>query len=293
MTETAKKPLDIWAEELHQRVLRLGYRVRRSLYPEGTEFLHSVRYLDPEGGPATRMKELRYSARFTDITDPRIQGAYRREAEEKHEGALPSFGGSPLIGLRNNFGWKLQGFIEDAEGRLRLQSEEETYACMGCHSNLGVTADQSFAFPRKLPGAAGWGYQSLAGIPDVPLVGHERGEILTWLERAGAGDEFRSNGEMLAKWFDEEGQVRAEALAALADISELLSPSPARALVLDKAYLVIVREQSFTRGREPVIEPLTQVHRQIDDASTGLSEAKRVYLDGTLRLAWDQVPSSQ
>ena len=101
--------------------------VRRGLYPEGTEFLHSVRYLDPEGGLARRMKELRYSVRFTELRDLAIQGAYAREAEEKAEGALPRFGGSPLLGLRNNFGWKLQGFIEDERGRLRVQTEEETY----------------------------------------------------------------------------------------------------------------------------------------------------------------------
>ena len=36
--------------------------VRRGLYPEGTELLHSVRYLDPDapGLIAARMKELRY-----------------------------------------------------------------------------------------------------------------------------------------------------------------------------------------------------------------------------------------
>jgi hypothetical protein len=260
--------------------------VRRGLYPEGTEFLHSVRYLDPEGGAATRMKELRYSTRFATLSDLAIQNAYRREADEKLEGGLPSFGGNPLTGLRNDFGWRLQGFIEDRQGRLRVQTEEETYFCMGCHSNLGVTADQSFAFPRKLPGAAGWGYQDLGSIPDAPLLGHDRGEIATWLARAEAGDEFRSNAEMLARWFT-EGELDEQALAAAKDIAAILTPSPARALLLDKAYLVIVREQSFTRGRDPVVEPLTTVHRRIeDDLSTELSEAERVYLDASLRLAW-------
>jgi hypothetical protein len=257
--------------------------VRRGLYPEGTEFLHSVRYLDPGGGPATRMKELRYSVRFASLSDLAIQGAYQREAEEKAEGALPIFGGSPLTGLRNDFGWQLQGFIEDARGRLRVQTEEETYFCMGCHSNLGVTADQSFAFPRKLPGAAGWAYQDIRGIPDVPLLGHARGEIATWIARAEAGDEFRSNPEMHARWFAADRRVD-EAV----DIVEIIVPSPERALLLDKAYLVIVREQSFARGRDPVVEPLANVHRQIEIESSGLSEAGRVYLDGGLRLAWPQ-----
>ncbi|PRQ05733.1 hypothetical protein ENSA5_00530 [Enhygromyxa salina] len=262
--------------------------VRRGLYPEGTEFLHSVRYLDPEGGVATRMKELRYSRRFATLSDARLRAAYGREDEERSEGGLPIFAGSPLTGLRNSYGWVLQGFIEDRRGRLRVQTEEETYFCMGCHSNLGVTADQSFAFPRKLPGQAGWGYQDIRGMPDAPQVGHARGEIATYLERAEAGDEFRGNLEMRSRWFTDEGAVDEAALAAAPDIAAILTPSPERALLLNKAYLVIVREQSFTRGRDPVVAPLTNVHSHITEPSTGLQAHERVYLDGSLRLAWPE-----
>ncbi|MFO7562719.1 MAG: hypothetical protein R6X02_08745 [Enhygromyxa sp.] len=261
-------------------------RVRRGLYPKGTEFLHSVRYVDPDRGASVRMKELRYSRRFAELSDAAIYAAYQREAEEKEEGALPEFGGSPLTGLRNGYGWLLQGFIEDRDGRLRVQTEEEQYFCMGCHSNLGITADQSFAFPRKLPGAAGWAYQDLRGIPDVPQVGHAQSEVATYLERALAGDEFRSNAEMIARWLNADGSVNQAALAGAEDLAAIVMPSRERALALAKAYLLIVREQSFTRGREPTLEPLTNVHRQIVDESTGLSEAKRVYLDGSLRLDW-------
>jgi hypothetical protein len=270
-------------------------RVRRGLYPKGTEFLHSVRYVDPErdwlagpsegGGASSRMKELRYSRKFAEPVDWKILAAYQMEAEEKAEGNLPRYGGSPLLGMRNAFGWQLQGFIEDAEGRLRVQTEEEHYACMGCHSNLGVTADQTFAFARKLPGAAGWHYQDLHGIADVPQLRHARGEVATYLERALAGDEFRSNPEML-RFVLPDGELDLAALGALPDLHALLMPSRARALLLAKAYLVIVREQSFVRGRDPVIEPLTNVHATITDTSTGLSEAKRIHLDGTLRLQW-------
>jgi hypothetical protein len=94
---------------------------------------------------------------------------------------------------------------------------------------------------------------------------------------------------MLARWFAPAGTVDEAALARAADdIVALLVPSPERALLLDKAYLVIVREQSFDRGRDAVVEPLTNVHRQIEQESSGLSEAGRVYLDGGLRLAWPQ-----
>jgi hypothetical protein len=261
-------------------------RVRRGLYPKGTEFLHSVRYVDPDHGASVRMKELRYSRRFTELSDAAIYAAYQREAEEKEEGALPEYGGSPLTGLRNAYGWVLQGFIEDRGGQLRVQTEEEQYFCMGCHSNLGITADQSFAFPRKVPGAAGWAYQDLRDIPDVPQIGHARGEIATYLERARAGDEFRSNAEMIARWLVADGSVNSAALSDAKDIAAIIMPSRERALALAKAYLLIVREQSFARGREPIVEPLANVHRQIVEESTGLSEAKLVYLDGSLRLDW-------
>lgn len=267
--------------------------VRRGLYPEGTEFLHAVRYVDPErdwlagarerGGASLRMKELRYMKKFAEPSDTQLVAAYAAEAEEKREGNLPRFFGSPLLGLKNDMGWQLQAFIEDEQGRLRMQTEEELYACMGCHTNLGVTADQTFALPRKLPGAAGWRMQDLVGMPDAPQLGHARGELAVYLERARAGDEFRSNAEML-RFFAADGSLDDAALVG--DLHTLLMPSHARALVLAKAYLVIVREQSFVRGRDPVVAPLANVHAQIVDESTGLSEAERVYLDGTLRLAW-------
>lgn len=38
MSEAAKKPLDAWAEELHQRTLRLGYKLRRTLYSGESDF---------------------------------------------------------------------------------------------------------------------------------------------------------------------------------------------------------------------------------------------------------------
>ncbi|NVB41018.1 hypothetical protein G6O69_24470 [Pseudenhygromyxa sp. WMMC2535] len=270
------------------------HRVRRRLYPEGTEFLHSVRYVDPDdpSGIARRMKELRYSAKFRELSDERIRAAYLREDEEKSEGALPRFGGNPISGMRNAFGWQLQGFIEDAEGRLRVQTEEEHYTCMGCHSNLGVTANQSFAYPRKLPGSAGWGYQDLRGMPDVPQIGHSRGEVEVVLERALAGDEFRANTEMIARFFDESGALDREALAAAPDLAAMLMPSRARALALAKAYLVVVREQSFALGRDVVLAPSGNVHERVDDASTGLSEADLVYTDGMLQLDWAAASSA-
>lgn len=267
-------------------------KVRRTLFPQGVEFLHSVRYLDPDAPSmlATRMKELRYSRKARELEDWAILRAYELEADEKAEGKLPVFPGSPLVGLQNDFGWSLQGFIEDAEGRLRLQTHEEHLACMGCHTNLGVTLDQTFAFARKVPGRAGWAYQDLKGMPDVPQLGHEEPEFLTYLRRTEGGDEFRQNAEVLEKFFaagkPKAALVEQSALGGPNDLTDLVYPSRERALDLNRAYWVLAREQRFERGRDVQLAPAHNVHASIENQATGLVQSKRVYTDGQLRLAW-------
>jgi hypothetical protein len=261
-------------------------------YLAGTEFLHSVRYIDPDASNlvATRMKELRWIRKEHELPRERYFSTYEREAEEKFEGELPLYGGNAETGLLNAFGWRVQGYIEDARGRLRLQTYEEHYACMGCHTSLGVTADGTFAFPRKVPGAEGWGYQDIAEIPDVAQLGHRDPEVLTYLRRTRGGDELRSNDEMLARFFDgdvvDEAEVRRAAPGGDRRLPHLLAPSRGRALALDKAYMVLVREQSFEHGRDVVIAPPANVHAKIDEVSTGLDATGRVYRDGALRLDW-------
>ncbi len=266
--------------------------VRRYVYPEGTEFLHSVRYLDPEapGLFAARMKELRYARKVEALDRWAMQRSYAEEHEARQDGQTPRFTGSPMVGMRGDFGWQLQGFIEDEAGRLRLQTAEEHRACMGCHNGIGVTVDQTFSFPRKRPGARGWGYQSLEGMQDAPLAGHARPEFLTYMQRVGGGDELRANTEMLARFFPggalDEAAVRRAAPGGDRDLAWLLAPSRARALALNKAYWLVVREQSFVRGRDAVLAPLENVHRRIDGEATELAAAGTLYHDGRLQLAW-------
>ncbi len=84
-----------------------------------------------------------------------------------------------------------------------------------------------------------------------------------------AGDEFRANGEVIAKFFTADGRLDEQALQRLhGDISELILPSPARGLALDKAYRGIVAEQSFARGRDAALAPAENVLRQVE-AGTG------------------------
>ncbi|AKU97356.1 hypothetical protein AKJ09_04020 [Labilithrix luteola] len=59
-------------------------------------------------------------------------------------------------------------------------------------------------------------------------------------------------------------------------MSTLLVPSPERAFALDKAYRVIVGEQSFVRGRDATIAPAQNVHRELpagENLPTGVTEA--------------------
>lgn len=269
------------------------HEVKRYVYPKGTEYLHSVRYLDPtrETMMATRMKELRYSKKVAYLDDHSITLRYEQEYNDKEEGTMPFFAGAPRVGLRNGFGWQLQGFIEDEVGLLRLQTQEEQWFCMGCHSAMGATVDHTFSLPRKLPGKAGWAYQNIAGMKDVPQQGHEKGEIATYFERVGGGDEFRANDEILERFFDEAGKpredlIREAGVAGSKDIRYLVMPSRERAILLNKAYKALVEAQAFDKGRDALIKPPTNVHQRIENGSTDLSQTGKVFGDGRAWLRW-------
>ncbi len=270
-----------------------GENVLRYDYPEGTEFLHTVRYLDPDasGLMSARFKEVRYAVKQFRLTEATRQWRYREEEQERDIGGLPHYSGTSYTGQTNAFGWRLQGYIEDASGRLRLQTREEQIYCMGCHTGIGVTVDQTFSLPRKVPGAAGWGPQSLAGIRDMPQAGSAEPEILRYFRRVGGGDEFRANTELLARFFPggllDPAKLRRAAPGGQGDIRDLILPSRRRALQLDKAYMLIVREQSFIHGRDAVLEPAQSVHAQLDNTDTALKASGHTYKDGRLWLDWD------
>jgi hypothetical protein len=268
--------------------------VVRWQYPQGTEFLHTVRYLDPDVPTllSTRMKEVRYAIKLQMLSTTARNNAYAEQANEDAMGLSPFYPGTPPFGLHNDFGWRLNAFIEDEKGRLRLQTYEEHYFCMGCHTGLGVTVDQSFSFPRKPPGAAGWGHQALIGMQDVAQAGQADPEILTYFKRVGAGDEFRANTEVLSRFFPggtvDETSVRRAAPGGDMDISYLVAPSRARALALDKAYMALVGEQKFDLGRAAVLSPPQNVHQHIDNGDTGLGAGIGVFGDGRLWLQWPE-----
>ena len=54
-------------------------------------------------------------------------------------------------------------------------------------------------------------------------------------------------------------------------ISALIGRSQDRALALNKAYRVIVQEQSFVQGRDATVTPVETVHRSVAiDTPTGV-----------------------
>lgn len=274
--------------------------VATMLYPEGTQFLHTVRYVGvTKEGRIThtpRMKEVRYMKKLRFQDRDELREIYR-ELNEDHEDAahddedhgddhaddvLPGFADTGH-GLKNDFGWLVLGFIEDQQGQLRPQTKEEQLFCMGCHSTIGSTIDQTFAFPRKVTGNQGWGYIDLEGMADAPNMGELDGEILSYFERVGGGSEFRNNPEMQARWFNEGGEVKREKVEA-ADVYDLITPSPERALRLNKAYRVIVEEQSFIHGRDATVTPPENVFERIDPDNAPLPEEHQYEWD--IRLDW-------
>lgn len=258
------------------------------LYPENTEFLHTVRYIGvKEDGSvynAKRMKEVRYMKKHSFKSKAELASEYYLEAKEKHFENLPQVHLLGDKGVNSNMGWTLNAYIEDAQGNLRHQNSQELAFCAGCHKTIGSTLDQTFSFPRKVEGARGWGYINLAKQKDAPNIGEEQGEILTYLQRVGGGDEFRQNKEMLKRWFNTDGTVNSNKVAKAQSVYELITPSAERALKLNKAYLTIVREQSYIFGRDANITSATNVLNHVDESQAPLAPEHRYEWD--MRLDW-------
>lgn len=260
----------------------------RMTYPQGTEFLHSVRYVGidrEEITVASRMKELRYMVKTRKLTLAQLRSRYGNELQEKLDENLPRYIDLGDRGMDTGFGWTMVAFIEDAGGALRPQTNEEQFFCRGCHATTGANIDQTWAFPRKLRGVKGWGYIDYRALEDAPNRGGSDGEILTYLRRAGGGDEFRSNTEMLERWFTPEGKVDDEAVRGKS-VYELITPSVARALKLNKAYRVIVSEQTFLFGRDATVSPPANVHADIDEA-TAPTLPRDLRFSHDIRLDWN------
>ena len=245
-----------------------AFPIAPGLFPVRTEFFHTVRYLDVvtdrgvrRAAMAPRMKELRYAKKVRWLGYAALKGHAAAEAIEQadaHDGTL-QITSEYERGVPNGQGWIYQGFIEDRDGSLRPQTFEEGVFCVGCHGGIGATTDGAFSFPRKV-GWYPWSQHDLRGMPE-PKRRDGSYEYGRYLAENGAGDELRENTEVLARFFDAAGALRPDAVARVhADVSQLLVPSPERALDLDRAYQAIVDEQSFVKGRDAVLAPAEHVY---------------------------------
>lgn len=266
------------------------------LYPENTEFLHSVRYIDWDENQghiilSKRMKELRYAKKYTWKRYGELERAAKSEFFEamsldRNDAQIALFKGNYEEGLRNEMGWVYQGFIENKKGRLRPQTHEETISCMGCHSHLGSTTDSTFSFFRKFEGFKkdqndyGWGHWSQRGLHKIkePVVEYmkygKQYEYSFYLHQNHAANEFRNNDEVEKKFFHDHGSIKQDMVHALHnDISLLLFPSKERAMKLNKAYKAIVEEQSYIYGRDTLIKPMGTVYKNVKKGQlTGIKE---------------------
>lgn len=263
------------------------------LFPEGTEFLQSLRYLDIDDAgivkPAARMKELRYARKQSWYTYAELKGIVDRENGERREYENNTVKQVPGDYERGLFaqGWVYQGFIEDRQGDLRPQTQEENLYCMGCHGGLGATTDTTFAFARKLDAEAHqdgwyhWTQRSATGLnePKVEIAGAGiQFESSYYLMYTRSGNEFLHNPELQSRFFHSDGTLNATAFERLHDdLALALNPSPERALALDKAYWTIVDDQDFVAGRDANPEPLRQVLPIVPkDLPTGVQQAANV-----------------
>lgn len=81
---------------------------------------------------------------------------------------------------------------------------------------------------------------------------------------------------------------RSGAVFVLAEggASPATSSSGERAMKLNRAYIALVEEQKFDRGRDAPLAPVRYVFAKIEEPSTGLAEQNRTFQDGRLHLDW-------
>ena len=84
----------------------------------------------------------------------------------------------------------------------------------------------------------------------------------------------------------DEAAVKRAAKDGDKDLAWLLAPSRERALALNKAYMAVVREQSFELGRDAVISPPKNVQRRVRNGLTENGVSENIHRDAKIWLDW-------
>ena len=260
--------------EAQQALQNKSIYLAAGLYPVGTEFLHSVRYLDINNGKvrmAKRMKELRYMKKIRWLNYMQLESISLHETKEKHDfpDRLTWPKGNMESGMFNGRGWLIQGFIENSEGMLRPQNNEETAFCIGCHGGIGVTVDSIFSFHKPVYNSnKNWRHWSQIynkPFPDRVLNDGET-EITRYLRLNPGGDEFRNKTPGQKNILDTE------------DIRSFLLPSPIQAARLNRQYKAIVEQQDFIHGRSSTLTPVKNILDHIEpDQKTGIKKSSSAF----------------
>jgi hypothetical protein len=256
--------------------------LEQGLFPELTEFYHSLRYLDvsDEGGviPASRVKEVRYSIKRR-WYPPSVLARFSAD-EVKEKAYTPDrprwVRGNQEFGVSNALAWQYQGFIEDSVGWLRPQTHQELVFCVGCHSGIGATTDSNFSFPRKLAAgqvnyfADNTGQPGREGRSDAVPYESESAELNSivdgyarYLQQNHSLNDYRNLSHDISLPLDRQS------------VGSLLWPEAEHAKLMNKAYRIIVQEQSYAKGRDAIVSPLIYMHQQLEKGEkTGIENPR-------------------
>jgi hypothetical protein len=180
------------AEQTHYLGAASALALVRGQYPLGTEFAHPLHYVDVQadgrnptvspfpGTRAQRVKEVRWMIKQHEWYPDEFGQTMKGESAPVYASRTDGW-------IENGTGWIIGGFIEDTKGELRPQTPSELTQCVGCHSSnvrqsdvgqnpvftsgTGNTIDSTWALPRKLNGAAGWGEMNYLGYKANPGAG--------------------------------------------------------------------------------------------------------------------------
>jgi hypothetical protein len=171
-------------------------KVKKYYFPQGTEFILAIHYLDPISGKAKRVQDHRYMVKsvpdeaiVTDSTQDLMVGKPTSlpDPSSEYNRTLEHLAGgpdNPYGVIYSHAGWDIVAYLEqDTEsGRLRPGIREENQFCIGCHGrSIGVMRDGIWSFQRKLPGEEGWRLQDFTGIKDYVNKQTGKGDFFEWI----------------------------------------------------------------------------------------------------------------
>jgi len=205
--------------------------VAAGLFPQGTEFLQVLYYPNPDGGKMARIKELQYmrKLRYMNYNDLRNVQQIQNQDYRDHSDRAREYKGAPEFGLLNQKGWVLQAFIEDKDGNLRAQTNEELLSCVGCHGNVGANTDSTFSFARKYSNADG-GWKAWTPENRFEFSESEQKNISLFLKQNGNPDYWHRR-------------------KPTQNIAEAVRGNPEEISKLNALYQRIVNEQDYIYGK--------------------------------------------